>query len=613
MCAIAGKLKWDEQRVSGEGVKAMCAHMAHRGPDDKGIVSLKHIVLGHRRLSIIDLSKNARQPMRTPDQRYHIVYNGEVYNFKSIRKELEGAGFEFRTSSDTEVVLYSYVHWGVDCLSRFNGMFAIAIWDAERRELFLARDRFGKKPLYYYSNKGKDFVFASELTALLKDKKDVPAVLSLEGLNCYLALGYILSPMTIYEDLHKLEPATYMMVSEAGVKKVRYWDYAAEFRNKTVEKDRDIAVRLLGLLEDSVKLRMVSDVPVGAFLSGGIDSSSIVCLMKNNHDNILHTFSIGFDIPSYDESIDAEKVADWLNTTHHKRILSIESGDIIDSAIAIYDEPFSDTSLVAMAALSKLASTQVKVVLSGDGADELFAGYITYTADKMYRFLAPVPHFVKETMYQLNRSIERLTPKHDTSGTKLSWHYKRKQFLNGILGCPEQAHYSWRLIHTAEERGEIMGAGHRELIHDTDPFHRFKKHYANAGGLNWLDRSLYVDAMTWLPDDILVKVDRASMSSGLEARCPYLDVNLASFAATIPAELKMRVLRKKHILKLALKDTLPAFILNKKKSGFSSPVGSWLGSSNGDEFKAFNRYVLTQKFGQSFMSPSPVLPLKLIP
>lgn len=606
MCAIAGKLKWDEQRVSGEGIEAMCAHMAHRGPDDKGIVSLNNIVLGHRRLSIIDLSHNARQPMSTPDQRYHIVYNGEVYNFKSIRKELEGAGFEFRTSSDTEVVLYSYAHWGVECLSRFNGMFALAIWDAERRELFLARDRFGKKPLYYYSNKGKDFVFASELTALLKDN-DVPAVLSLEGLNCYLALGYILSPLTIYEDLYKLEPATYMIVSESGVKKVRYWDYAAEFRNKTVEKDRDIAVRLLALLADSVKLRMVSDVPVGAFLSGGIDSSSIVCLMKNNHDNILHTFSIGFNIPSYDESADALKVADWLNTTHHEKILSIDSGDIIDCAIAIYDEPFSDTSLVPMAALSKLASTQVKVVLSGDGADELFAGYITYTADKMYRLLSPVPHFVKETMYKLNRSIEHLTA-NDTARTKLSWHYKRKQFLKGLTGSPELAHYSWRLIHTTEEREEIMGARHRELIHDTDPFHRFKRHYANVEGLNWLDRSLYVDAMTWLPDDILVKVDRASMRSGLEARCPYLDVNLASFAAKIPAELKMRGLRKKHILKLALRDTLPEFILNKKKSGFSSPVGSWLGSTNGDEFKAFNKYVLTKRFGQSFVTPYPILP-----
>ncbi|MBF0486711.1 MAG: asparagine synthase (glutamine-hydrolyzing) [Nitrospirae bacterium] len=593
MCAIAGKLKWDNPRVSDESVRRMCAAMAHRGPDDEGVVSLNNIVLGHRRLSIIDLSQNARQPMRTPDNRYHIVYNGEVYNFKAIRKELEGTGEIFRTSSDTEVVLHAYARWGADCLSRFNGMFALAIWDMKRRELFLARDRFGKKPLYYYSDTGKAFIFASELTALQKDMA-VPTVISPEGLNCYLALGYILSPLTIFENISKLESASYMLVSESGVKKVRYWDYAAEFRNKTVEKEQDIARNVLALLEDSVRMRMVSDVPVGAFLSGGIDSSSIVSIMKKYHDNILHTFSIGFNIPSYDESIDAEKVANWLNTTHHKKVCAIESDDILDSAVEVYGEPFSDTSLVPMVELSKLASTQVKVVLSGDGADELFAGYITYTADKMYRLLSPVPHVVKEIMYKLNRPIERLITK-DAAKTKLSWHYKRKQFLNGIMGSPEQAHYSWRLIHTAQEREEIMGVHHRQLIHDTDPFHRFKRHYDNVQGLHWLDRSLYVDAMTWLPDDILVKVDRASMSSGLEARCPYLDVNLASYAAQIPAGYKMRGLRKKYILKQALRGTLPEFILNKKKSGFNSPVGAWIGSVNGDEFKAFNEYILKKR------------------
>ncbi|MBF0318581.1 MAG: asparagine synthase (glutamine-hydrolyzing) [Nitrospirae bacterium] len=599
MCAIAGKLKWNTLRVSEKSVKEMCFAMAHRGPDDEGIVSLNNIVLGHRRLSIIDLSQNAKQPMRTPDNRYHIVYNGEVYNFKAIRRELESAGAIFTTSSDTEVVLHAYAHWGVKCLSRFNGMFAFAIWDTLKKELFLARDRFGKKPLYYYSNKGKDFIFASELTALQKDM-DVPVKVSLEGLNCYLALGYILSPLTICEDVFKLDPATYMLVTEVEVKKVRYWDYAAAFRNKTVENEHDIAEKVLALLEESVQLRMVSDVPVGAFLSGGIDSSSIVCLMKKYHDNVLHTFSIGFNMPSYDESADAEKVAKWLKTTHHNKICAIESDDILDSAIEIYDEPFSDTSLVPMVELSKLASAQVKVVLSGDGADELFAGYITYTADKIYRFLMPVPQAVKETMYKLNQMVGPLLMAKDTARTKLSQHYKRKQFLNGMLGSPEKAHYSWRLIHTPEEREGIMGSRYRELIHDTDPFQMFKKHYGKVDGLHWLDRNLYVDAMTWLPDDILVKVDRASMGSGLEARCPYLDVNLASYVATIPAGLKMLGLRKKHILKQSLKGTLPEFIIKKKKSGFNSPVGAWIGSVGGDEFKAFNQYILTKRFGRSF-------------
>jgi len=279
MCGIAGKLSWN-YTPDPEIVARMCRRMAHRGPDDSGIISMKNVVLGHRRLSIIDLSERARQPMASSDGRYHIVYNGEVYNFQELKMTLERDGVVFRTTSDTEVVLYSYIKWGTDCLNKFNGMFAMAIWDSLKSELLLARDRFGKKPLYYHIGKGF-MSFASELTSLMEDT-DIPRNISIESVNCYLALGYILSPLSYYEDVHKLEPATYLLLSAEGkiLAKKRYWDYSRSFYVKTMESPKEISANLIERIENAVKSRLVSDVPVGAFLSGGVDSSAVVAIMK---------------------------------------------------------------------------------------------------------------------------------------------------------------------------------------------------------------------------------------------------------------------------------------------------------------------------------------------
>jgi asparagine synthase (glutamine-hydrolysing) len=469
-------------------------------------------------------------------------------------------------------------------------MFAFAIWDNNLKELFLARDRFGKKPLYYYKNAGK-MTFSSELTALVCDS-EIPREISYEALNSYLALGYILSPMTLYKDIFKLESATFMVVSDSGktVKNARYWDYAQKFRKKVNSDEVEVAENVLNLLDGAVRKRMVSDVPIGAFLSGGIDSSSVSSLMKKYHRGDLHTFSIGFDQESYSEIEDADRAAQWIGTIHHNKICKAENHlELINDALEAYDEPFADNSCIPTFALARLTSSHVKVALSGDGADEIFAGYITYKADRCYYYAKILPLFMRKLLVKFGEDM------HPRKQSKLSFGYRQKQFFHGTLHSPEEAHYLWRIMFHPEERVAILGEDKRELIYDTDPFNVFKKYYEKVAGLHWLDKNLYVDAMTWLTDDILVKIDRASMRNSIEVRNPYLDVDLASFSASIPAGLKMRGLKTKYILKASLKNVLPDFILNKKKSGFNAPVGAWLGSDGRDEFKLFNKYVFDKK------------------
>ncbi|MCX5712315.1 MAG: asparagine synthase (glutamine-hydrolyzing) [Candidatus Omnitrophica bacterium] len=591
MCGIAGRIDWNNP-VKSDSVSRMCEKMKYRGPDDSGIVCLNNAALGHRRLSIIDLSHNASQPMACCNNRYFIVYNGEVYNFQALRNELENSGVIFKTFSDTEVILYAYINWGIKCLDKFNGMFALAVWDEQKKELFLARDRFGKKPLYYYRDPGK-LIFASELNALLCDQ-DVPRDVSYEALNSYLALGYILSPLTVYKDVFKLEASTYLLISDKGnkVTKIRYWNYADRFRVKSRNNENDIASDLLVYLDEAVRKRMVSDVPVGAFLSGGIDSSSVVESMRNGRQGQLHTFSVGFTQGGYDESSDARQAAEWMKTIHHDKVCSAGTDSVLfNDAINAFDEPFADTSLIPTFELSKLASSYVKVALSGDGADEIFAGYITYVADRYYPYTKLLPGIVKKLLMRMPEYLAQSSKR-----KKISSRYKQGQFFYGSLHPAEQAHYLWRIIFKPEERVAILGQNYRDLIYDTDPYLTFKKYYSQTRDLHWLDRHLYVDAMTWMTDDILVKVDRASMRNSLEVRSPYLDVDLASFAASIPAELKLKGLTTKYILKKALRNKLPGFILKKKKSGFNAPVGDWIGYRGDNEFQAFNQFVLKKYF-----------------
>ncbi|MBK9283206.1 MAG: asparagine synthase (glutamine-hydrolyzing) [Sphingobacteriaceae bacterium] len=588
MCGITGKLHWGKN-YDPNLISKMNKAIAHRGPDDEGKLELGEISLGHRRLSIIDLSSDAKQPMSETTNRYHIVFNGEIYNYLEIKKNLEAEGYIFKNKSDTEVVLNSYIKWGSSCLNKFNGMFSFVIWDNENKELFAARDRFGKKP-FYYTYKNLCFTFGSEIKALLEDET-ISKEKNLEALNCYLALGYILAPLSFYSDILKLKPGHFIKITNQGktFEETNYWNYADSFRIKTKQSESEIKENILNHLEQSVRYRLIADVEVGAFLSGGIDSSSIVAQIKKLSDKQLHTFNIGFEEKSYNEYDDALKVSQIFKTSHHAALIQNEDTlDLINQSIDVFDEPFADNSLIPMYQVSKMASEKVKVVLSGDGADEIFAGYITYKADHYF-------NFYRKTPLAFRRGFATLAGNLRAGNNKIDFKYKLKQFLAGSDSDQIKAHYSWRLYFNTEERIKILGEKNRELVQATDPIHTFKKYYNEVKDLHWLDQHLYVDAMTWLTDDILTKVDRTTMHSGLEARAPYLDVNFVNYAASIPAELKFKNAKTKYILKSALEKLLPESVLYKKKSGFNAPVGKWIKNNETDEFKAFNKFVYDKK------------------
>lgn len=589
MCGIAGKLS-ENADAAVVAVEAMVTAQRHRGPDHQAVsVEPTGAVLGHARLSILDLDPRSHQPMVDASGRYAITYNGEVYNYRELRSELESLGVHFATESDTEVVLAAYARWGPKAFGRFNGMFALAIWDREERELVLARDRFGQKPLVY-TRLGGGFSFASEMTALLADPViAAEARVSIEGMNHYFALGYTLAPVTLVADIHKVLPGAYLTVRERGKRlfEQRYWSYETAFRrplSPRVNTD-EVAHELAERVDLAVKRRLVSDVPVGAFLSGGLDSSSVCSFAKRHLSYPLHTFSVAFDAASYDESTDARLVAEQLATIHHEERLGRDRGPtLVDEAIDEFDPAFSDTSLVPMVAVSRVAAHHVKVVLSGDGADELFAGYVTYQADAYKRRLDVLPASVRRLVAA---AVRQVVP---TSNRKTGVGFKARQFAGGLAGDEAYGHYAWRELHQEHERIELIGHEHAEEIRDSHPYRRFRRYYDEVPDLDPLARHLYVDAKTWLTDDVLVKVDRASMASSIEARAPFLDPDVAEYAAAIPSAMKHRRGEGKWILKRAMRPHLPPHTLAKKKAGFNAPINVWLGRKGENEFRIFNRY-----------------------
>jgi len=565
----------------------MCSAIAHRGPDGEGITLINNCILGHRRLSIIDLSDKASQPMTDVDNRNFIVFNGEIYNFQFIKDQLIAKGYRFKSHSDTEVILQAYAEYGIDCFRKFEGMFALAIWDGQKRKLIVARDHFGKKPFFYAYDRFGNFTFCSEVNGLRADT-GIDFELNMKALNCYLALGYILNPMTMYKGIFQVPPGTCMEFDEKGrlIASSGFWNYAEYFHTKTKDSKNDIIDNIRSLFIEAVKKRMISDVPVGAFLSGGIDSSSVVTILKKHYANELHTFSVGFKEKSYNELPDAEKLAALIGTVHHSIICDPDDVEsLLREAASVGDQLFADNSIIPMIEVSRLASKYVKVVLSGDGADEIFAGYITYKADNYHKYSQLIPKSLRQMLAEQRIGFTK------DSGVKIGRGYKQKQFFSGSLYNYKKAHYSWRLFNTPEERVKILGEEHRQLVYDTDPFFIFDKYYNDVRSLSPLDQHLYVDAKTWLTDDILVKADRSTMHSSVEARCPYLDVQLVQYVASIPDSLKLHGSVTKYILKESLKGVLPDFVLNKKKSGFNAPLGSWLGVDSSHEFKAYNKYI----------------------
>lgn len=570
MCGIAGQIDW-ERPTSISTVERITNRLIHRGPDAQGVRSLGKVCFGHTRLAIIDLSPGGAQPMEDRTGQLLVTFNGEIYNHAELRRQLVQLGSSFRSSSDTEVILEAYRHWGKECVTRLNGMFAFALWDNETQTLLLARDRLGKKPLYYFHQ--ADYLsFASEHGALLQDPQ-IPTAINERAVLQFLSLGYLTTAECINPHVKRLPPG-HILEWRQGIppKTTRYWDLSQHFLSKAKYRDiREASEALNTLLTDAVRLRLMSDVPLGAFLSGGIDSSTIVAHMtKLRPADSCHTFSVGFPERSFSELDGAAFVAGSLGVTHHQEEIQPTEAEVLRAVAASTSEPFADTSIIPMYYLSAFTRKDVTVALSGDGADEIFGGYETYLADKFSRLAHLLP---SPCIRLLEKSYRRFTTR---DFGKVSTDYKILHFLRGCSYPFVQSHYSWRELFTQHEIEKMVTPGLQGLVADAHPLREFEKFDAEVTGAHYLDRAMYIDIKTWLVDDILVKVDRASMAHALEARAPFLDYRVVEFAASLPVDYKVRGLSKKHILKVSQKGMLDSRVLTQKKRGFNAPISQWL-------------------------------------
>jgi asparagine synthase (glutamine-hydrolysing) len=546
-----------------DGVRRAARAIAHRGPDAEGFYFDGPAGLGHRRLSILDL-ESGDQPMERDG--VVIAFNGEAYDFALLRDELRGKGHAFTSRSDTEVVLRSYLEWGEGFPERVHGMFSLALWDSRRRKLLLARDRLGKKPLYYFL-RGSRVVFGSELKALL-EHGGVPRELDPESLVQYLACEYVPAPASILRGVRKLPAAHVAVFDERGFRIRRYWDLPAPSHEQVAADEA--AAELVRLLDAAVAKRLVADVPVGVFLSGGVDSTSIAALAVR-HKQPLQTFSIGFVEESFDESPWAELASRRLGTEHVSQKFSGQDClDLLPAAAAQLDEPFADPSFLPTLLLSRFTRRHVKVALAGDGGDELFAGYDPFLAHRPAALFARIPR-------PLRGALQSLVHRLPASSRNMSLDFRLKQFLRGVDAAPSLRHASWIASFLPEEIGALLQPGLRPLASREVAFRQVLEDAARSGARpGSVDEALRYYLTRYLADDILVKADRASMAASLELRAPFLDTRVVEFSARLPWRLKMSLTRTKLILKRALRGTVPDEILRRPKKGFGIPVAAWI-------------------------------------
>ncbi len=564
MCGICGVLHKDRhQPVEQTAIRRMCDAIIHRGPDDEGYHVAGPVGLGMRRLSIIDLETGA-QPMYNEDHSCVIVFNGEIYNHQEIRHQLEARGHRFRTHSDTEAIVHAYEEYGDACPEYLNGMFAFAIWDERRQRLFLARDRLGIKPLYY-SVESARLVFGSELKSLLQIC-DMSKSIDGKALDNFLTFEYIPAPLTIFEQIRKLPPAHTLSYEQGTIRLQRYWSLRYQRSSESEEK---LAERLRELLYDAVKIRLMSDVPLGAFLSGGLDSSSIVAMMRRATDSVK-TFSIGFDDSTYNELPFARAVANAFHTEHYEEFLDPDIVSLADRLLRQLDEPFGDFSIFPTYLVSQMARKYVTVVLSGDGGDELLAGYDTYLADRMARQYQLLPAVVRRGM--INPAVKRLPPTRKKKGLI----NRARRFVEGLQLPPHLQHVRWMIFLQETDKVDLYRSDYRDSLKEHNPYRFIEEKLNEIDSPHPLDQQEYVDITTYLVDNILVKVDRMSMATSLETRVPFLDHRFVEFAATIPAGLRLKNKTTKYLLKTALQDRLPDTILKRGKEGFSIPIKNWM-------------------------------------
>lgn len=565
MCGIAGRLNFKSGApVAPDLVQHMCDLIAHRGPDGDGVWTSGPLGFGHRRLAIIDLSSLGRQPMLSADGRLSITFNGEIYNFLDLRKLLEGKGHRFRSRTDTEVILAAYAEWGIDCLPRLRGMFAFALWDAAERTLLVARDRIGKKPLHYLLD-GDGIAFASEPKAFLADPAFQPRPNG-EALSAYLTLQYVPSPLSAFEGVHKLPAGHYLLVRDGRVRVERYWKLS--YAHKRRLREQDACDQLLSQLREAVSLRLISDVPLGAFLSGGVDSSTVVALMAQSSNAPVKTFSIGFDEEEFDELPYARQVARRYGTDHHEFVVRPDARQIFDRLVWHYNEPYADASAIPTYYLSELARRHVTVALNGDAGDENFAGYKRYIAPADAERFDRLPESVRGFI----REVARRAPAPERSDSVF---YRGRRWLRRLSDTPAGRYTRRTMIFDADMKAEICTPEFLAAADAAAADRWLAQAFDNSDAIDRVDACLDVDVSYYLTDCLLVKVDVATMAHGLEGRSPMLDHEFMEFAASLPANLKLRGVTTKYILKQAVRDLLPADIIDRPKKGFSVPLGPW--------------------------------------
>jgi len=573
MCGITGIINFKGEPVSREILESMNSNLIHRGPDADGYYfsdgdgSLK-AGLGMRRLSIIDLD-TGNQPIYSEDRNTVTVFNGEIYNFRELKEELEAKGHKFYTKTDTEVIVHLWEEYGPDLVGKLNGMFAIALWDARKGELFLVRDRVGQKPLYYMQIKNS-FYFSSEIKTFLEIpefKKEV----NRKAIHYYLTYQYIPAPMTIWKGVKALKAANFMRVGSRGIKEVkRYWDIS--YKNKTELTFAQSKEKIRELLKDATAKRMIADVPLGAFLSGGHDSSIIVGLMSEISPRPVKTFSIGFEEEEFSELKYAKIIADRFNTEHHEFVVKPDFKSLIPDIVRNYSQPYADCSALPSYYIAKMTREHVKVALNGDAGDENYAGYLRYRALKLAKYLSPAYKLIPGKLEEL---LFKIIPMNESVDSKSLIRYFHR-FAGPLKEEQAVRNIVWHAYFTNEQKSSIYSEEMKEEFKGLDSYRLLRDLFNNAPADTDLDRAMYADIMAYLPDDLMVKMDIASMANSLETRSPFLDYRLIEFNAALPDSWKLKGFNKsKYILKEAFKDYFPPEIMKRRKQGFSIPLGRW--------------------------------------
>lgn len=563
MCGICGIFDFKGAPVDRDLLARMTSTIRHRGPDGEGFYVQGPIGLGHRRLSIIDLEGGA-QPITNEDGTLYIIFNGEIYNFIELREELKKKGHIFKTRSDTEVILHGYEEWGLECVQRFNGIFAFALWDSKRKRLFLARDHLGVKPLYY-ATVGDRFLFASEIKALLADQ-ECPKEVDVKALGQLFTLRYVPSPDTMFRGIKKLPPAHSMTVSKSGVEIQRYWHWTPQIRQEASEKD--LIAQYQDLVEDAVRLQMRSDVPVGLFLSSGVDSGALLALMSKYAGKPVHTFTIGFEQgEASNETHDAREMAARFGADHEEMIVSAEDYQrYYDRYLWDLEEPVGNETAAAFYFVSLITSRKVKVALTGQGADEPWAGYHRYIGVKLSRFYSRLPRFLTDGI--VRRIVEKSS--------------KNERLQRGVVSLSEQDILT-RLVkiysfYSSAMKARLFQPWVKEQISTEGHEARqaLRRLQADVETLDPLTQMLYIDTRSNLPDDLLMVADKTAMANSLEARVPYLDYRLVEFVETLPPDKKLHWFTGKYLHKKALEKWLPKEVVYRKKKGFENPIDQWL-------------------------------------